>query len=285
LVELRSGEFDLENKDGSTFELEVDFVDNAGGEDIGEYKVFIAFDDNNPDNGDDSTEPAEFKSFSPSDFDEGPNGNLGIDLMIGFQEAAQFTGVDIDEIRAGDRFQVTTQVVKEDGRVFGSDNSTPAITNAFGGIFDFNINATCPLPDGMFSGAYTVEYGEVYGEITFAGARVQAIGSAPLNRTVELSLVPGSTTRRTFPVATYLQPGYSFNAGDIVLDFACDQVSAGDIDAGAACGNGTIEAKQVTLDEFDLNDDSSFTITYTDFFDDGECGQAPLSFTLVFTKQ
>ncbi len=287
LVELRSGEFDLEDLTGSTYEMEVDFVDNAGGEDVAQYRVYVSFDDNSLPAGatDFSTESELFRTYEPSDFRAGPNGNLGIDVSLPFAEVANFAGVPLDSVVSGDRFQIVTEVVKEDGRVFGSENSTSAITSAFGGIFDFNINATCPLPDEMFSGTYLIEYGTVYDEVTFAGAQVQALGTPPLNKTVELSLVPGSTTRRTFPIGLYLQPGYGFDAGTITLDFACDQVRATDIDAGASCGSGTIEAVQRTPDPFDLADDSSFTITYTDFADDGGCGGTEAEFTLVFTKQ
>ena len=288
LIELRSGEFDLDDLENSTYEMQVDFVDNAAGADVAQYNIYIAFDDNSVDSTsqDFTTERDLFRSYGPGDFTEGPNGNLGTDVTISFMEAANFVGVPVDSVISGDRFQVYTEVVKEDGRVFGSGNSTSAVTSAFGGIFDFNITATCPLPDEMFSGTYLIEYGTVYDEVTFAGAQVQALGTPPLNKTVELSTVEGSTTRRTFPIGLYLQPGYGFNAGTITLDFACDQVTATDIDAGASCGSGTIEAVQMEPDPFDLTDDSSFTITYTDFADDGGCGGVqPMEFTLVFTKQ
>lgn len=289
LIELQTTEFDLNNRQASSYDMEIDFVDNAAGGDIAEYRVFIAFDDNSTGDGkpDLSTDRELFRTYTPADFRAGPNSNLGVDVSISFSEAAAFTSVPLDSVEAGDRFQVFTEVEKTDGRVFSTSNSTPAITNAFNGIFDFNINATCPLSEGTFMGEYKVTYGEVYNELTFSERKVQALGTPPLNLTVTLTPVAGSSTRRTFKVGkTYLQPGFEFDPGTLTLDFVCDQITASDIDAGTACTTGTIEARQPAADPFDFGDDSSFTVTYIDFADDGGCdGLTPSKFTLVFTKQ
>jgi hypothetical protein len=283
LISLGTTVFDIENKDDSSVTLEVDFVDNTGGENVAEYNVYVGFNDNNPENGDMSADPELFLVQTPTNFTEGPNGNLSTQFTLSFEEAAQVTGIDIDSVQSGDVFNVVTEVVTDDGRLFTDANSTAAITNAFNGIFEFQIDATCPLPDDQFSGMYKVEYGEVYDTISFLGETVQAIG--PLNdRMVELEVV--SSTRRSFNVgSTYLAPGFSFAPGDIELFFACDEITAEDIDSGESCGAGTIRARQDSTDAFDISDDSSFTLRYTDFFDDGDCGQTPLPFTLVFTKQ
>lgn len=285
LVELRTGEFDLADLSGSAFEMEVDFVDNAGGSDIAEYRVFVSFDDNNADNGDNSTDFALFRSLTPGDFSAGPNGNLGLTLTIPFTEAASFVNVPLENVISGDRFQVRTEVVKTDGRVFSSGNSTPAVTGAFDGIFDFNVNATCPLDDASFVGDYRLTYGEVYDAFPLFDADVQPFGPAPLDKVVTLSTVTGSTTRRSFAIGAYLVPGYNFDAGTVTLDFACDVVTSTNIDSGAGCGSGTIQASQSGTASFELTDDNTFTIEYSDFDPDGGCGVAPIGFSLVFTKQ
>ena len=289
LVELRTGEFDLADLQNSAYEMEVDFVDNAGGADVAQYKVYVAFDDNTVDSaGVDYSSPdyAEYRVYTPSDFTEGPNGNLGITVSIPFVDVANFAGVPLDSIESGDRFQVRTEVVKTDGRVFSSANSTPAITNAFGGIFNFNINATCPLPDDRFVGDYTIEYGYVYDQFTFFGQPVQALGTPPLNRTVTLELVSGSTTRRTFNIGAILAPGaYQGNGGTITLDFACNRVTSTGASVGLTCGAGNIGSHQAGEAPFVLNDDSTFTIEYEDFGStDGGCGTPAMAYSLVFTK-
>ena len=288
LVELRTGEFDLADLQNSSYEMEVDFVDNAGGADIAQYRVFVAFDDNSVDSlrPDLSTESAEYRVYTPDDFTEGPNGNLGITVTIPFADVASFAGVPLDSIESGDRFEVRTEVVKTDGRVFSSANSTPAITNAFGGIFNFNITATCPLPDEMFVGDYTLSYGYVYDQFTFFGQPVQALGPPPLSRTVTLSLVPGSTTRRTFNIGTILAPGgYQGNGGTVTLDFACDVVTSTGASIGLTCGGGNIGNHQTGVASFNLTDDNTWTIEYEDFGStDGGCGTPAMAYSLVFTK-
>ena len=287
LVELRTGEFDLANLTSSSYDMQVDFVDNADGQDVAQYNIYISFDDNSLGAGstDYSTETKLFRSYTPADFSAGPNGNLGVDVTIPFTEAAAFVGVPLDSVLSGDRFQVTSEVIKEDGRVFTSGNSTSAVTSAFSGIFDFNITATCPLPDAMFSGDYKVTYGYVYDEFSLFDAPVQALGNPPLDLTVTLSPVSGSTTRRSFNIGSYVNPGYGFATSDITLDFACNKVTSTAIDSGAGCGSGSIAATQKGTAPFTLADDSSFTIEFTDFGStDGGCGVAGKDFSLVFTK-
>lgn len=285
LIELRAGEFDLANLSTSAYDMEVDFVDNAEGRDVAEYRIYMQFQDNNPENGDASTDRTLFRTLTPGDFRPGPNGNLGVDVTIPFTEAAQFVGVSLDDVMSGDRFRITSEVEKEDGRIFSNDNSTSAIANTFGGIFNFNITATCPLGNDEFVGDYVITYGEVYEAFELFGATVTPFGQEPFSRTVTLTLVPGSTTRRNIAIGTYLVPGYNFDAGTITLDFACDVVTSTNVDSGAGCGSGTLAAGQNGTASFDLNDDSTWTIPFNDFASDGGCGVSPMPFTLVFTKQ
>lgn len=287
LVELRTGEYDLNDLQNSAYEMEVDFVDNADGQDVAEYRLYFTFDDNTlgDDRPDYSSEEMLVRTYTPSDFTAGPNGNLGVTVNIPFTEVAEQAGVPLDSVLAGDRFQFRAEVEKADGRVFSSSNSTPAITNAFGGILDFNVNATCPLPDDQFVGSYTLSYGVVYDQFELFGEPVQPFGPEPLSREVTLELVPGSTTRRRFSIGTYLLPGYNFAAGPVTLEFACDQVTSTNIDSGAGCGDGTIAASQPEADPFTFDDDQTWTINYIDFGEtDGGCEVAGLPFSLVFTK-
>ncbi len=289
LIELRTGEFDLANLGTSSYEMEVDFVDNAGGADVAEYRLYVAFDDNSIDSAgqDLSTDYELYRTYTPTDFREGPNGNLGLDVTIPFAELANFVSVPGEAVRSGDRFQVRAEVEKEDGRVFSAGNSTSAVTSAFSGIFDFNIVATCPLDDDAFAGDYTITYGYVYDEFSFFDQPVQALGNPPLSRTVALTPVSGSSTRRTFPIGDYLAPGsYAASGGTITLDFACDVVSSSGASVALTCGSGNIGSHQLGTASFDLNDDSSFTIEYQDFGStDGGCGQVGLNYSLIFTKQ
>jgi hypothetical protein len=288
LNELKTAEFDLADLAGSAYEMDVYFVDGVGGDNVAQYNVYVAFDDNNPDNGDLSTETTLFKSFSTSDFATlGDKGNLGLTVLIPFSEVAAFVGAgSVGNVISGDRFQFRTEIVTAGGVVFNSVNSTPAVTNAFGGIWNFNVNATCPLSADAFTGAYTCSYGFVYDVFPLFGADVQPFGPAPLVLPVTLSTVAGSTTRRVFNYGPYLLPGYGFGTTDITLEFACDIMTSNNIDSGAGCGAGSIQASQVGVSTFDLNNDSTWTIEYADFEPDGGCGpsQTPNPFSIIFTK-
>ena len=285
LISLNTGEFDLADLQGSAYDMDIEFIDNAGGTDVAEYNLTVSFIDNNPGNGDDSTTPTLYKSFGPSDFSTGSEGNLGLNVRIPFTEIANFVGVAPADVRSGDRFRFRAEVVKTDGGVFNAQNSTPAITTSFQGIFNFDVVATCPLPDSDFSGAYKIEHvGElpspVFGSTAF-GANGQV---------VTLNTVSGSTTRRTFTF-TYLVDrggGSGGFSGSGSLDFACDQVFvlSGGFNGGAGCGGGNITVTQASEPStFDLEDDSSFVMNLVDFGRDGGCGVAGFPITVRFVKQ
>lgn len=286
LEEVRAGVYDLANLTTSAYEMDVSFVDNAGGADVAQYNIYVSFDDNNPVPADLSTERTLFKSFGPSDFRElGDKGNLGLTVTIPYTEISAFVGAsNVGDVISGDRFQFTTEVVKTDGRVFSSANSTPAVTNAFGGIFDFNVLATCPLADDVFVGDYAIEYGYVYDVFPLFGADVQPFGPT-IGRTVTLT-VGNSSIRRDFNYGAYLIPGYAFGTADVTLQFACDVVTSSAVDSGAGCGGGSISAVQVNSASFDLMDDSTWTIEYEGFGpNDGGCGVADVKpWSVVFTK-
>ena len=285
LQELRTAEFDLANLNSSVYEHVVDFVDGNGGQNVAQYNVYVSFDDNNEGNGTIDGESMLYRSVTPSEFtlnDE--TGNLGFTLTIPFSDVAQFVGAGNDgDVVSGDRFQFTTEIVTEDGTVFSSANSTPAVTNAFRGIWNFNVNATCPLEDDAFAGDYNVTYGEVYDEFPLFGAPVTPFGT-DWDATVTLSTVAGSSTRRSVNFGPYLVPGYNFASGDVTLEFACDVVTSSNIDSGAGCGDGSIQASQTGVASFDLDDDGTWTIEYLDFTPNGGCGTASMPFSIVFTK-
>ncbi len=288
LEELKTAEFDLANLSGSAYEMDVSFIDNAGGNDVAQYNIYVSFNDNNPDNGTITFPSTLFKSFTPSDFAPlGEKGNLGLTVRIPFSEVAAFVGAGAPgAVVSGDRFRFRTEIIKADGTPFSSANSTPAITSSFGGIWNFDVTATCPLPNTAFVGNYRLSYGFVYDQFALFGAPVQALGNPPLDLVVELGLVAGSTTRRTYDVGTTVNPGYMFNAAVSTLEFACDVVRTTPIDSGAGCGTGTIAAVQTGVATFDLNDDTTWTIEFSEYgARDGGCGVAAMNYSLVFTKQ
>jgi len=290
LNELKTGEFDLANLGTSAYAMDVYFVDNQAGAAVAQYNVYVSFDDNNADNGDLSTESTLWKSFGPSDFASlGDKGNLGMTLSIPFSEIAGFVGAgNTGDVISGDRFQFRTEIVHTDGRVFSSSNSTPAVTNAFGGIWDFNVNATCPLADGDFVGDYGVSYGYIYDPYTIFGRVIQGWYPAPMDETVTLALKPGSTTVRSFDVQ-YLVPSDLQSGLTIELEFACDVVTAVSSDSGVRCAGAGWRPVQINTAAFDLMDDTTWTVEFRDWGgedNNGSCGDIPAQeYSVVFTKR
>ncbi len=290
LEELRTGEFDLANLSSSAYEMDVSFVDNNAGEFVAQYNVYVSFDDNNPDNGDLSTESTLWKSFTPADFSVlGVKNSLGLTLRIPFSEVAGFVGAGAEgDVISGDRFQFRTEIVHTDGRVFSEANSTSAITTAFGGIWDFNVTATCPLADTDFVGPYTVSYGYIYEPYTIFGRVIQGWYPDPMNETVTLALRPGSTTIRDFGTE-YLVPSNLQSSINIALEFACDVVTAVSSDSGVRCAGAGWRPVQINTASFNLMDDSTWTIEFRDWGGDdnnGSCGDIPAQeYSVIFTKQ
>lgn len=288
LQQLEFGEFDLDNFNTSVYRHTVDFVDGAESNDISEYVILFAFDDNNPDNGDLSTDFAEFDRISVSSINDvdPETGNKVFTLEIPFAAVAAAVGASEEDILVGDRFQFRTELVKTDGRVFNSVNSTPAVTNAFGGLWNWNVNATCPLDDSFYSGAYTMSYGEVYDQISLFGRPIQAFGPPDMMQTVDLALVTGSTTRRT--VTTEWIPGNDLSRNvTLTFTFSCDVIEGESSGTTIACAGGGWGSRQVGDPvPLDLTDDSGFTMEWVDFGPglDGGCGIGEFGYSLVFTK-
>lgn len=275
LQELVSGEYDLNDLDNSAYEYVVDFVDENKGGNVASYDIYVRFIDNNPGNGDLSAAEMLYKSFGPSDFSTNATGNPEIRVRIPLSELQNKFGLDNDDLVAGDQFCFRTEVIKEDGRVFTSQNSTPAVSNAFGGYFNFCATVTCPLDDGAFTGDYAIEY--------IDGDQPAWLGFTlgPDGTVLTLREVPGSSTRRTFTF-----DWEEFGAPtDMDLNFVCDVVIPGDGDTGLGCGGGSIVVAGGDATPFDFNDDSEFTLMLIDLDEDGGCGVAAVPFTVRLTKQ
>jgi hypothetical protein len=169
--------------------------------------------------------------------------------------------------------------------VFSSLNSTPVITNAFEGLWDFRVKGICPLREDTFVGEYRITYGYVYPPAELPGG--PAFGD--LDRSVFLSPANDPRIERTLNYGPYL-PGFSFFTDDVLLLFSCGNLLQTPINTGAGCGDGTIGAIQNGVATYDPNDDSTFTIEMIDLppeFDGGCFGQgfgSRLRYSIVFTK-
>jgi len=260
LVTLITGEYDLANIPTSTYSHEVEFQSEDAGNNVESYDIWVGFNDG---------DQVLYRSFGQGDFGSSAVGLRNITVSIGFTEIADFLGIDVNSIVPGDQFQFNSFLNLSDGRSFnGSAASTEStiFNNAFRGYFDWNVNATCPVPDEAFAGLYVISFdgdpsGLGYGTPYVAGD------------TVEISPVTGSSTRRTFPTSWL---GFDSSTG---FDLVCEVVVFEGFDLGAGCGDGTIQFGPIVDGNgdqvnplVDLTDDSSFNLLFNQGFNSGGCG-------------
>ncbi len=131
---------------GSSYMYSVEFIDLEKGNLVAEYALDLTYEDNNPDNGDNSTGPTRFKAWTSADFVQMASGLKGIEnITITGPEAISAAGTSNDQVLAGDKFIFTGTVTTVDGAVFRSTNSSATVNGAaFRGHFDFTLPAGCP---------------------------------------------------------------------------------------------------------------------------------------------
>ncbi len=262
LVELTTGEYDLDNIASSALVYEIDFVDEDNGNLVTEYIIEGQFIDNTPGN-DVSRESKVYQTFTPSDFSASENGNQGIVVTIPLTEALSFWDLTEDDVNAGDQFSFSTSVVHQDGTTYSASNSSQTVRgSAFQGYFTYNGKLTCPLADEDFSGAYSLSY---------IGDASAGFGIPFPEGTVTINPIAGSSTRRSFNLPW--APGLGgFDVADFTFDFVCEVVVVEDFNTGLACGGGSITIVQGEPSAFDLSNDNEITLNIIEYQDDGGCG-------------
>lgn len=286
LVQLNTGEFDLDNASTSALDYEVDFVDKENGSLVDEYILEVQFFDNTPGNGDNSIAKTQYKVFDKSQFSTSSNGNQGVRVMIPLSDVMSSLGLTMDQVSASDNFAFFGSV-NQGGTVYSSANSTSTVRgSAFKGYFDFNGKLTCPQSDDKFVGTYTLSYegdaGLGYGVPYESGS------------TVEVTAVPGSSTLREF--SSIILPGIGgygpyTTRFDLVCDKAVFELMTAD---GLGCISGNSIMFGPALDEnkiaiggdIDLADDSVIKLVLNEGLGNGGCaGQTGETATvLVLTK-
>ena len=237
------------------------------------YNVFVTFDDNNPGNGDLSSSETLFRQFGQGDFSDNAEGNRSLMLNFPFTEVAGAAGVPLDAVSPGDRFQFRSELVLEDGRTFTSDNTESTIFGpAFRAFFDWNVNATCPLPDDFFVGTYAISHIQGPGNPWATGIR---------ENTVTFDLVPGSTTRRAINGVVVIDQFGGFDM-PATAEFVCDVVFWIDTTPGVQCAPPVIAYNGGEPQPFSFSDDSSVTFVVEE--DGGGCGYSNTDIVL-FTRQ
>lgn len=279
LLELKVGEFDLADYDGSAYSYTAEFVDEAQGDRVSSYDIYVRFDDNTPDNGDNSKEEQLWNSFGQGDFFENERGYKAIDVDILLTQVAGLLGLAEADLSPGDFFEFRSEVILDNGAVFTRANSSSAVNgSAFQGFFDFTAKVTCPISDDLFVGSYKITYDEYDPSDGFDFA----FGADPAP--VVIRTVSGSSTLREFDFS-YLPDSYNFDGQTLRFDIVCDNVQPSNVDTGVGCGGGSIIISAASNPPVDITDDSQFTMDLIDYFADGGCGVPQIPMKVTFTKQ
>jgi len=274
LVELRTGEYDLNNLSGTAYDASVDFVDIEDGTTVTNYDIYVSYTDNSG-NGL-SKDETLYTAYTAGDFGTSVNGNKGRDLNIPLSEVASLLGLELSdtELIAGNVFNFRTTITS-DGVERGFSNSSSAVNGpAFQGHFNFTVKVTCPVENERFAGAYTMEY-----VTTEEGCFGAAFDVGPFD--VTLAPVAGSSTLRQFGVV-YLPVFGGFDV-TMEVDLVCDQIVPNEIDTGVGC-SASIILGAGDSQPFDFNDDSELSFSFVEFAA-GDCGCAATPYIMKLTKQ
>lgn len=262
-VNLVNSEYDLMDLTGSSYVHDIDFRSEDNGQNVDAYNIYVAFDDNNPDNGEDSSAEVLFQSYGQGDFSDGPDGNKAITLDFGFTDVAAATGVALDAVAPGDKFDFRTEVILSDGRTFAARNTESTIFGpAFRAFFDWSVFATCPLPADKFVGTYA---------ITHVDGPNNPWGTGVREANVTLALIPGSSTVRNIVGVVVIDAFGGFEM-PAQVEFVCTTANWLDANPSVGCGPAGILYNSGGPVDIDINDDSEIILRISE--DGGSCGYA-----------
>lgn len=162
--------------------------------------------------------------------------------------------------------EVTIQIRSLCGVEWDQPKIGPFSENTDIGIVELNSNSTaivdetCPLPDDVFVGTYTLSHIEGPGNPWGTGLR---------EANVELAVVPGSSTMRAINGIVIIDAFGGFDMAAMLI-FNCDVIEWKDTDSGVGCGEPNITLYGGTPQAFNISDDSEIIIEIRE--DGGPCG-------------
>lgn len=247
------------------------------GDEAASYAIYVSYEDRNPDNGDDSKPEILYQEFGQSEFQtvaESPYPRVTYSITL--PDLVREFGLNIDNLKAGDRFRVRTEIVSTDGRVFGAANSSAAVNgSAFSGYFNFNLVATCPLPDDKFTGTYA---------LTYEGDATAGYGLPFPEGDVTVTVASGSTTKREFKVKSLPGAG-NFPEVTAAFSIVCDVAVFEDTEQSANCGGPLVVGGGDPAPIISLSDDSVIRLNIVDYESDGNCGVPAADKVIILTKK
>lgn len=272
-IDLESAVFDFFDISNSEFSVVLEADDGSEGDRIESIDIFVAFDDNTPEDGSNDVNEILLETIPASSLTMGPNGLPRINFNSTAPETLSALGLSESDISPGDVFDFRLAINLTDGQTFTNTNASSDLSGLFySSPFRYRVGVGCPLASDKFTGEYQVTLVE---------------GSGGFGRfspvTFTANLQPTTTTRRKFDFTWLPQIG-GFGQ-TFTVEFVCFNAQAVRRNTGLGCGGGSIVwASDNKTTPFDIDDDSSFTIEFSDFVEDGGCGVGSYPVTLSFTK-
>jgi hypothetical protein len=272
-IDLESAVFDFFDLSGSEFSVVLEADDGEKGDRIESIDVFVSFDDNSAENGNNDAAEILLETIPASALTTGPDGLPRTRLNYTTAEILNALSLSDSDLSPGDVFDIRLAINLTDGQTFTSTNASSDLSGLFySSPFRYRVGVGCPITGDKFVGNYMVTLEEGTGGF---GAFSNASFTAELKAT--------TTTRRTFNF-TWL-PGIGGFNQTFTIEFVCFTAQAVRRNTGLGCGGGSIIwAPDSKSTPFDIDDDSSFTIELTDFVEDGGCGVSSYPVKLSFTK-
>lgn len=278
-----SSSIDLFNIETAFYAVEVEFfVDgNTSSNSLLEsVDVFVRYRDNTTFNGINNVDEIPFGNIPASAFAVGPSGFPRTTIKVDASDAIAALGLDPEtQIDGGDIISIRLALKLTTGQVFTDENKSGDIPgNFFRSPFAYDAGIVCALPNTIFVGSYQLT------AISDEGT-VDGFGRTFADQVVTFTATSG--TRRVVSSIGYLPDAGPFN-GPFTFDLVCGRTVVPNQAGGGGVGCGSGGIRMATLTEFgtfDPNDDSSFTIIFSDFVSDGGCGvSTPLRVELKFDK-
>lgn len=258
VVSLNSGIFDLLDLGSSSYSITLQY-DNTNREqaNIASVDFSVAFNDNSPENGDNTVASTFLGTFAGSNFtmnaDSGkPEGTY----MVEANEVLTTLGLSAADLDGGDSFNFGYVLNLDDGSSWGP---TQQGLNVSGGAFfaaphQTVVNVVCLLTDGYMIGDYQLEQLE--------GGDDPFFGSGNRFASAVVTVAEGATpTQRTFNVDYITFTGIAFN-----IDLVCGSVLVPQTGSGLGCGGNPLNwiTNDADVATFDGLDDSVINVNFID---------------------
>ncbi len=270
LVELRAGTFDLFALGTAQYSATVEFDDDNSGQNVAEYRVYASFD------GAQGMKAEQLAKTYSSFTVGGERGLPRTDITFTPAELISLLNLDESLLDGGDVFNMRAEIVMNDGRVFGGDNSSANLVAEppFNSLFNWAITVVCEFDSALWTGDY---------QMTTTGLGIFA---TPTFTDGVVTFEEGATsTSRTFVTRPYPAFGV-FSERTFTINFICGDILMADGQAtGVGCGSSTLLGTSPNVTTYDANniDDSSFTLNFLDDIGGASCG-AEAAGQVVFTK-